>query len=66
MALLLQCLQQLRRKSGDQNWLVHSVPPRLTTQATLFPELHENGPAELSVPRQGQPASVDVLLDPPE
>jgi hypothetical protein len=55
MALLLQCLQQLRRKNGDQNWFVHSVPPWLTTQATLFPELPENRPVDLSLPPQGQP-----------
>jgi hypothetical protein len=58
MALLLRCLQELRRKNGDENWLVHSAPPCLTMQATLFPELHENAPVELpaTVPtwRRGQ------------
>ena len=54
MALLLQCLQQLRRKTGDENWFVHSAPPWLTTQATLFPELHGNRAVELSLPQHGQ------------
>ena len=52
MALLLRCLQDLRRKNGERNWFVASVSPWLAAEDIQSPDVHGNTCAEISIPQE--------------